>query len=187
MADDGYQQGWHERNGGNLSYRLKPEEVEMIKPFTNLDSRIFIVIHSCLFIRFVVLFLVYYIFMWFFFVYECIIYCFMWFVKSFSKKSCANPHYIFAVLSAILYEATKQSTKCTKNAFPRKFLIHLVLLFTSIFIKSGFCFFVLFLCPWLGSGLNYSHRILQGLIHLEANVHILQCICHSIKFLNLNL
>ena len=25
MADDGYQQGWHERNGGNLSYRLKPE------------------------------------------------------------------------------------------------------------------------------------------------------------------
>ena len=27
MADDGYQQGWHERNGGNLSYRLKPEEV----------------------------------------------------------------------------------------------------------------------------------------------------------------
>ena len=24
MADDGFQQGWHERNGGNLSYRLKP-------------------------------------------------------------------------------------------------------------------------------------------------------------------
>lgn len=35
MADDGYQQGWHERNGGNLSYRLKPEEVEMIKPRLN--------------------------------------------------------------------------------------------------------------------------------------------------------
>ena len=32
MADDGYQQGWHERNGGNLSYRLKAEEVEMIRP-----------------------------------------------------------------------------------------------------------------------------------------------------------
>ena len=30
MANDGYLQGWHERNGGNLSYRLKPEEVEMI-------------------------------------------------------------------------------------------------------------------------------------------------------------
>ena len=31
MADDGYQQGWHERNGGNLSYRIKPEEVEIIR------------------------------------------------------------------------------------------------------------------------------------------------------------
>ena len=29
MANDGYLQGWHERNGGNLSYRLKAEEVEM--------------------------------------------------------------------------------------------------------------------------------------------------------------
>ena len=27
MADDGWQQGWHERNGGNLSYRVKPEEM----------------------------------------------------------------------------------------------------------------------------------------------------------------
>ena len=26
MADDGWQQGWHERNGGNLSYRVKPED-----------------------------------------------------------------------------------------------------------------------------------------------------------------
>jgi rhamnulose-1-phosphate aldolase len=31
MADDGWQQGWHERNGGNLSYRVKPEEVEQVK------------------------------------------------------------------------------------------------------------------------------------------------------------
>jgi len=31
MADDGYRQGWHERNGGNLSYRIKPEEVDAIK------------------------------------------------------------------------------------------------------------------------------------------------------------
>ena len=23
--------GWHERNGGNLSYRIKPEEIEEIK------------------------------------------------------------------------------------------------------------------------------------------------------------
>ena len=31
MADDGWQQGWHERNGGNLSYRVKLEEVESVK------------------------------------------------------------------------------------------------------------------------------------------------------------
>ena len=31
MADDGWQQGWHERNGGNLSYRIKPEEAESVR------------------------------------------------------------------------------------------------------------------------------------------------------------
>lgn len=31
MADDGWKQGWHERNGGNLSYRLKLEERQMIE------------------------------------------------------------------------------------------------------------------------------------------------------------
>ena len=31
MADDGFRLSWHERNGGNLSNRIKPEEVEMIK------------------------------------------------------------------------------------------------------------------------------------------------------------
>lgn len=31
MANDGWEQGWHERNGGNLSYRIKPEETEQIK------------------------------------------------------------------------------------------------------------------------------------------------------------
>ena len=25
MANDGWEQGWHERNGGNLSYRVKPK------------------------------------------------------------------------------------------------------------------------------------------------------------------
>ncbi len=30
MCDDGWQQGWHERNGGNLSYRIKPEEAESL-------------------------------------------------------------------------------------------------------------------------------------------------------------
>ena len=31
MANDGWEQGWHERNGGNLSYRIKPAEVESVK------------------------------------------------------------------------------------------------------------------------------------------------------------
>ena len=31
MADDGYHEGWHERNGGNLAYRIRPEEVETIR------------------------------------------------------------------------------------------------------------------------------------------------------------
>lgn len=30
MAADGWEQGWHERNGGNLSYRIKQEEIETI-------------------------------------------------------------------------------------------------------------------------------------------------------------
>ena len=33
MADDGWRQGWHERNGGNLTYRMHPEEVEQCRPF----------------------------------------------------------------------------------------------------------------------------------------------------------
>ena len=46
MADDGFRQGWHERNGGHLTYRIKPEEIEEIKselsfskPFVNLGVR----------------------------------------------------------------------------------------------------------------------------------------------------
>lgn len=31
MANDGWEQGWHERNGGNLSYRVKAKEVNLIK------------------------------------------------------------------------------------------------------------------------------------------------------------
>ncbi len=33
LCDDGWEQGWHERNGGNLSYRIKPEEVEEVRPY----------------------------------------------------------------------------------------------------------------------------------------------------------
>lgn len=31
MCDDGFNQNWHERNGGNLSYRMKAGEVEMVE------------------------------------------------------------------------------------------------------------------------------------------------------------
>lgn len=31
MANDGWEQGWHERNGGNLTYRMKDEDVELVK------------------------------------------------------------------------------------------------------------------------------------------------------------
>ena len=31
MANDGWEQGWHERNGGNLSYRVKPEEADSVR------------------------------------------------------------------------------------------------------------------------------------------------------------
>lgn len=33
MCFDGYQFGWHERNGGNLTYRMKKEEIEEAKPY----------------------------------------------------------------------------------------------------------------------------------------------------------
>ncbi|MCI8350100.1 MAG: rhamnulose-1-phosphate aldolase [Oscillospiraceae bacterium] len=33
MANDGFLQGWHERNGGNLTYRMAEEEVAAARPF----------------------------------------------------------------------------------------------------------------------------------------------------------
>ena len=38
MANDGWELGWHERNGGNLSYRVKPEEVESVKENASAQS-----------------------------------------------------------------------------------------------------------------------------------------------------
>ena len=38
ICTDGYEQGWHERNGGNLSYRLKEEEVEELKDSFDYDA-----------------------------------------------------------------------------------------------------------------------------------------------------
>lgn len=39
MADDGWHQGWHERNGGNLTYRLTDTEVAEMKPFFDAQPR----------------------------------------------------------------------------------------------------------------------------------------------------
>lgn len=33
MCNDGWLQGWHERNGGNLSYRMRADEVKECRPF----------------------------------------------------------------------------------------------------------------------------------------------------------
>ncbi len=33
MCTDGWDLGWHERNGGNLTYRMKDEEVEQCRPY----------------------------------------------------------------------------------------------------------------------------------------------------------
>lgn len=33
MCNDGWEQGWHERNGGNLTYRMRAEEVETCRPY----------------------------------------------------------------------------------------------------------------------------------------------------------
>ncbi len=33
LCDDGWQQGWHERNGGNLTYRMTDDEVKAAAPF----------------------------------------------------------------------------------------------------------------------------------------------------------
>lgn len=33
MCNDGWEQGWHERNGGNLTYRMEKEEAEQCRPF----------------------------------------------------------------------------------------------------------------------------------------------------------
>jgi len=39
MCNDGWLQGWHERNGGNLTYRMTDEEVEAARPFFDEKPR----------------------------------------------------------------------------------------------------------------------------------------------------
>ena len=38
MCGDGFRQGWHERNGGNLSYRIPQTELEAIRGQLSFDS-----------------------------------------------------------------------------------------------------------------------------------------------------
>lgn len=38
MCDDGCRQGWHERNGGNLSYRMTRDDVVLVKKFFTNSS-----------------------------------------------------------------------------------------------------------------------------------------------------
>lgn len=38
MCNDGWEQGWHERNGGNLTYRMKEEETESVKEELRQDG-----------------------------------------------------------------------------------------------------------------------------------------------------
>jgi len=38
MCNDGWEQGWHERNGGNLTYRMQPCEVEECKPYFSYEK-----------------------------------------------------------------------------------------------------------------------------------------------------
>ena len=39
MCNDGWLQDWHERNGGNLTYRMKEEEVAQCRPFFDEQPR----------------------------------------------------------------------------------------------------------------------------------------------------
>ncbi len=39
MANDGWLQGWHERNGGNLTYRLTADEISQMRPFFDASPR----------------------------------------------------------------------------------------------------------------------------------------------------
>lgn len=38
IANDGYLRGWHERNGGNLSYRIKSKEIESVRPLLDFSK-----------------------------------------------------------------------------------------------------------------------------------------------------
>ena len=39
LCNDGWLHGWHERNGGNLTYRMRDDEVEAARPFFDPEPR----------------------------------------------------------------------------------------------------------------------------------------------------
>ena len=39
MCNDGWLQGWHERNGGNLTYRMTGEDVAACRPYFDAEPR----------------------------------------------------------------------------------------------------------------------------------------------------
>jgi rhamnulose-1-phosphate aldolase len=39
ICTEAYQQGWHERNGGNLSYRMREKEVEEVRDLLNEEAK----------------------------------------------------------------------------------------------------------------------------------------------------
>ena len=47
MCDDGWLQGWHERNGGNLTYRMTEEDVESARPFFDAEPREWVSMGVC--------------------------------------------------------------------------------------------------------------------------------------------
>ncbi len=38
LCDDGFRKGWHERNGGNLTYRMKKDEVLSVREHLNFEN-----------------------------------------------------------------------------------------------------------------------------------------------------
>ena len=39
MCNDGWLQGWHERNGGNLTYRMTEADVAVCRPYFDAAPR----------------------------------------------------------------------------------------------------------------------------------------------------
>ncbi|MFT4145975.1 MAG: rhamnulose-1-phosphate aldolase [Mobilitalea sp.] len=39
MANDGWEMGWHERNGGNLTYRIRKEEIEEVSKYLSYTEK----------------------------------------------------------------------------------------------------------------------------------------------------